>query len=94
MVAYLMTTIGAWKYLVFDSPRRRVIDFIFPAVGAVVVCYILYRQVYPKPTYPYSLYPYLVVGWLVVGLAIVSLTPGMSRRVGERLTSELAEPAA
>ncbi|MBS1861420.1 MAG: APC family permease [Actinobacteria bacterium] len=91
LVAYLLTTVGAWKYLVFDAPRRRIFDFAFPVVAMIVICYILYRQVYPAPEYPYSLYPYLVLGWLAVGLAFVTLTPGLSRRIGDRLSLELAE---
>jgi amino acid transporter len=80
MIAYLMTTVGAWKHLVFDVPRRRILDFAFPIVAAVVVCYILYRQVHPTPEYPYSLYPYLVAGWLVAGLAVVTLKPQLSTK--------------
>jgi amino acid transporter len=96
LVAYLMTTIGAWKYLQFDSPRRRVIDgtrlmdFLFPIIGVIVVCYILYRQLHPTPPHPYNLFPYMVAGWLIAGLAFVCLMPGMARKIGQRLASELA----
>jgi uncharacterized membrane protein len=90
LVAYLVTTFGAWKMLLVDSVTRRPIDFVFPLIGVVVVCYVLYRQVYPAPDYPYSLYPYLVGAWLVMGLGVVSLTPGLARRIGERLSLEAA----
>jgi amino acid transporter len=90
LVAYLVTTFGAWKMLLVDSVTRRPIDFVFPLIGVVVVCYVLYRQVYPAPDYPYSLYPYLVGAWLVMGLGVVSLTPGLAQRIGERLSLEAA----
>jgi amino acid transporter len=94
LVAYLMATIGAIKFLFFDgkvqTPRWQI---VIPALGAVFVGYTLVKNVVGE-SFPYNRFPIVVGIYLVIGLAIVLLTPGIAGRVRNGLLSSGGDPLA
>jgi hypothetical protein len=94
LVAYLMATIGAIKFLFFDgkvqTPRWQI---VIPALGAVFVGYTLVKNVFGEP-FPYSRFPIVVGVYLVIGLMIVLATPGIAARVRNGLLSSGGDPLA
>jgi amino acid transporter len=88
MVAYIATNLGAIKHLFLDALRRPIWQLVFPVVGIAFLCFTIYKNVHGAVA-PYDRFPWYVLVWLVVGALIVLAAPGVARRVGERLTSEL-----
>jgi amino acid transporter len=98
LVAYLLSTIGAIRFLFFGK-RRRVPawELVIPVAAVAFLLYTLYKNVYPVPDHPYNLFPYLVGAWLAVSVVVVVAVPGFARRIGERLGEQEGlreEPAA
>ncbi len=81
LVAYLMATLGAIKFLFFDgkvpTPKWQI---IIPALGAVFVGYTLVKNIVGEP-FPYNRFPIVVGIYLLLGLATVVATPGLAGRV-------------
>jgi amino acid transporter len=88
MVAYIATNLGAIRHLFFGAVRRPIWQIVFPVVGIAFLCFTIYKNVHGAVA-PYSHFPWYVLAWLVVAAVIVMAAPGVARRVGERLTSEL-----
>ncbi len=94
LVAYLMATFGAIKYLFFDRKVQTPMwQIIIPAAGAVFVGYTLVKNIINEP-FPYNRFPIVVGIYLLVGLAIVVLTPGLAGRVRHGLLSTGGDPTA
>jgi amino acid transporter len=95
LVAYVLSTVGATKFLFF-GPRALVskAEIVIPILALAFLFYTLYKNVYPVPDAPYNRFPYLVAGWLLIALLTVLLVPDLARRMGERLRREdgLADP--
>lgn len=89
LVAYGLVNISAVWFLALRD-RRQMWLLVFPVVAIVFVGYTLYNQVHPVPPSPYNVFPWVTLGWLVLGIAIVAVSPKMARRIGARLTAELA----
>ncbi len=86
LVAYLLSTIGAIRFLFFGG--RRVVpqrEIVIPIAAIGFLVYTLYKNVYPVPSWPYNLFPYVVLGWLAISVAFVILVPGFARRIGDSL---------
>jgi amino acid transporter len=85
--AYLVTVIGATRYL-FLSGRRLVPawEIVIPLAAIVVLGYTLWRNVWPYPEEGAAQWfvPVSVI-WLLVGVTIVLARPAASRRAGELL---------
>jgi amino acid transporter len=81
LVAYLMATFGAIKFLFFDgkvqTPKWQI---VIPMLGAVFVGYTLVKNIINEP-FPYNRFPIVVGIFLLIGLALVVLTPGLAGRV-------------
>ncbi len=89
MVAYFMSLIGAGRFLFLGTVRRApAVEALIPLAGMALIAYVLYRNVWPVPDAPYNTFPYVVGAWAAVGLAIVAFTPGLAKRIGERLTTD------
>ena len=88
LVMYVVTNLGALRYLFFGE--RRLVSFaeiVFPVGGIGFAVYTLYKNLWPVPAYPFDVFPYIVAGWLAVGLAIAIFVPGFSSRVDRELRS-------
>jgi amino acid transporter len=88
MIAYIATNLGGIRHLFFGAAKRPVWQIVFPVVGIAFLCFTIYKNVHGAVA-PYSHFPWYVLAWLAVGALVVMAAPGVARRVGERLTSEL-----
>jgi len=71
LVMYIVTNLGALRYLFLGGRRRvRLWEIVFPLGGIGFAVYTLYKNVWPVPPYPFDIFPYLVAGWLAIGAAI------------------------
>jgi amino acid transporter len=89
LVCYVLSTLGAARYLFFSSVKRvRRWELVIPVAAVAFLLYTLYHNVYPVPDSPYNLFPYFVAIW--VGLAAIATfaVPGFARRIGVRLREE------
>ena len=88
LVMYIVTNVGALRYLFFGGRRRvRLWEIVFPLGGIGFAVYTLYKNVWPVPPYPFDIFPYIVAGWLAIGLAAAFLVPGFASRVERELHS-------
>jgi hypothetical protein len=89
LVCYVLSTLGAARYLFFGPVRRvRRWELVIPVAAVAFLLYTLYHNVYPVPDSPYNLFPYFVAIW--VGLAAIATfaVPGFAHRIGVRLREE------
>jgi len=98
LVMYVMTNIGALRYLFLGGEQRaQPWEIVFPLGGIGFALYTLYKNLWPVPAYPFNIFPYIVAAWLAIGLAAVWLAPGLAGRVARGLVdsdSEVAPEAA
>ena len=88
LVMYVVTNLGALRYLFLGGERRVPLwEIVFPLGGIGFAVYTLYKNLWPVPAYPFDVFPYVVAGWLAVGLAIAFLVPGFAGRVDRELHS-------
>jgi amino acid transporter len=66
LVAYIMTNLSAFKFLIL-ARRRPAWEAIFPVAGTTFLGYVLWKQVYPVPAYPYKLFPYVDLVFVAIG---------------------------
>jgi amino acid transporter len=84
LVAYMVTNLGAMKFLWVDGRRAPLWQIPVPLIGMAFLGYTIYKQVSGQ-SFPYDHFPYVVLGWLVLGLVVVFAAPGLARRLGEGL---------
>jgi amino acid transporter len=86
LVMYVVTNLGALRYLFLGGERRVPLwEIVFPLGGIGFAVYTLYKNLWPVPDYPFNVFPYVVAGWLAVGLGVATLVPGFVERVGPEL---------
>jgi amino acid transporter len=86
LVMYIVTNVGAFRYLFLSKPPRAPLwEIVVPVFGIGFAGYTLYKNVWPVPPYPFNLFPYIVAGWLAVGLAAALLVHGFRERVERQL---------
>jgi amino acid transporter len=98
LVAYLMVTLGAIRFLFFNGKRLAPLrELVIPLAGVVVVVYVLYRSVFPIPSGPAEYFPIVAGAWILIGIVAVLANPKLARMVGDRLSHDegiMAEPNA
>ena len=91
LVAYVMATIGAIRYLFLDGERRAPAwQIVIPVLGGAFVCYTLYRNVFIGQEGSLHNTPYIEVAYLVIGLLVVCVAPGLAGRVKAGLAAGMA----
>jgi amino acid transporter len=86
LVMYIVTNVGALRYLFLGRPRRTPLwEIVVPIGGIGFAVYTLYKNVWPVPPYPFNIFPYIVAGWLAIGLAAAFLVHGFGKRVESEL---------
>lgn len=84
LVAYLLATVGAIRFLFFGgNTRTPKWQIIIPILAAAFVIYTLYRNVVGVDS-PYGWFPPIVAVWLIIGIAI-SFRQGLVDRVRANL---------
>jgi amino acid transporter len=90
LVAYVLATAGAIRFLFFDGPAKAPAwQVIIPTLGGAFVVYTIYKNVVHVES-PYSYFGWLVLIWLVIGTAIVAFAPGLAGRVRAGLATSSA----
>jgi amino acid transporter len=84
LVAYMVTNIGAMKFLWVDGKRAPYWQIPIPLIGMAFLGYTIYKQVSGQ-AFPYNHFPFVVGAWLVVGLVVVFAAPGLAKRLGAGL---------
>jgi len=86
LVMYVVTNVGALRYLFLSGERRAPLwEVVCPIGGIAFAVYTLYKNLWPVPPYPFNVFPYIVAGWLVVGAAATLLVPGLADRIEAQL---------
>ena len=88
LFAYLMTNIGAISHLFVRARRRPLWQLAIPLLAIAFIVFTIYKNVHGALA-PYSHFPWFVLAWLAVGGLVVALAPGVAKRIGTALTSEL-----
>ena len=89
LVCYVLSTLGAMRFLFFSGVRRvRQWEIVIPIAAILFLAYTLYHNVYPVPAWPYNLFPYIVAAWVLAAVIAVYAIPGFAVRIGERLQEE------
>jgi amino acid transporter len=98
LVCYVLSTLGAARYLFFGGVKRvRQWEIVIPIAALAFLLYTLYHNIWPVPAHPYNLFPYIVGAWIALSLVAVLAIPGFARRMGNRLREEdglTVEPGA
>jgi amino acid transporter len=97
LVAYLMLTVGAIKFLFFSGRARVPMwEIVIPAAAVIVLGYVVFRNVWPIPPsdQPAFWYSAATVVWLLIALVFVYAMPGLAGRVGDRLRGDEGLAAA
>lgn len=87
LVAYIVTNVGAIRYLFVAARRAPLYEIVIPLLGIGFLGYTIYKNVVGV-SFPYNRFPIVVGVWLIVGLVIVVATPGLARRIGTSLARE------
>jgi amino acid transporter len=86
LVMYVLTNLGALRYLFLGTIRRaRLYEIIFPVVGIGFAVYTIDKNVWPVPPSPFDVFPYIVAAWLALGAAAATLVPGLAGRIDREL---------
>jgi amino acid transporter len=93
LVAYLMATVGAIKFLFLGRERRAPAwQIVIPLAAIAFVGYTLYKNLFNLDA-PYDRFPIIVGAWLLIGLAVVLFVPGIAERVRRGLAESGAHPS-
>jgi amino acid transporter len=86
LVMYVVTNVGALRYLFLGRPRRAPMwEIVLPLGGIAFAVYTLYKNLWPVPPHPFNIFPYIVAGWLALGLGVALFVPGFGERIGQEL---------
>lgn len=89
LVCYVISTLGAMRYLFFSRVKRvRQWEIVIPIAAVLFLGYTLYHNVYPVPAHPYNLFPYIVAAWVLVAVVAGYAVPGFARTIGDRLRED------
>jgi amino acid transporter len=85
LVAYILATVGAAKFLFLEREKRAPAwQIVIPVLAIITLGYTIYKN-WAGTEAPYSYFPYFVIVWLAVGLVVVLAVPGLAGRVRDRL---------
>lgn len=64
-------------------------ELVIPTLGIAYLCFVFYKQSVGQVP-PFDKLPYIAGAWCLIGLVVAVAAPGLARRIGSRLTEELA----
>jgi len=79
LVAYIVTNLGAAKFLVLDR-RENPLQLTIIGIAIAALVYVEYKNI-KGTAYPYDRFPYVVLAWLVLGALITVAFPKLVRRM-------------
>lgn len=86
LVAYVLATVGAARFLFFSkrtaTPKWQI---VIPIFALVLVIYTIYKNAVGLDS-PYSWFPYIVAVWILIGLAI-SFRRGVTANIAANLAA-------
>ncbi len=90
LVAYLLATVGAIKFLFFSGKKRtKQWEIIIPIAGIALLLYTLYKNVIPFPTSGAArAFPIVAALWLLVGVVGIVSRPALAAKIGAQLTAD------
>jgi amino acid transporter len=89
LVVYAVAAAGVIVFTLRGKGNIAKWETIIPALAVVYLVYVFYKQSVGQPD-PFNRLPYIAGVWCLIGLAIVVVAPGLARRIGDRLSAELA----
>jgi amino acid transporter len=90
LVAYVLATVGAIRFLFFDGPPKAPRwQVIVPTLGGAFVVYTIYKNVVGLAS-PYSYFGWICLVWLTIGAALIAFVPGLAGRVRAGLATSSA----
>jgi len=93
LVAYVMATIGAIRFLFFGGAAKVPMwQIAIPVLGGAFVCYTIVRNVFIGQVGTFARLPYIEAVYLVIGLVVVLVAPGLARRVRTGLAAAGTAP--
>jgi hypothetical protein len=84
LVAYIVTNVGAIRFLFVAARRVPLWQIVVPAIAIAFLGYTIYKNIEGTSS-PYNRFPYVVAAWLVVGIAITLAFPALTRSIGASL---------
>jgi len=82
LVAYVLATVGAIRFLFFSGEAKVPWwQIAIPVLGGAFVCYTIFRNVFINQVGAYSRFPYVEGIYLLIGLLVVYVAPGLAGRV-------------
>jgi amino acid transporter len=87
LVAYIVTNLGAMRFLFWGARRAPLWEIVFPIIGIAFLVYTLDKNIFGV-AFPYSRFWIVVAVWLALGGAIVGLAPGLAERIGVSLARD------
>lgn len=91
LVAYVMATIGAIRYLFLDGERKAPAwQIVIPILGGAFGRHTIYRNVFIGQVGSLHNTPYIEVAYPVIGLTVVCVSPGLAGRVKAGLAAGMA----
>jgi amino acid transporter len=88
LVAYIVTNVGAIRFLFIAARRAPLWQIVIPVIGIVFLGYTIWKNI-DGAAFPYNRFPIVVGVWLVIGFLITVVFPALTRRIGESLASTL-----
>jgi amino acid transporter len=90
LIAYILATVGAIKLLWFSGPAKSPQwQMIFPILALIVLLATIYYNVDFDAARAFRWTYYTAGIWVLAGVVLVVALPGLSRRVGERLSADM-----
>lgn len=87
LVAYMLATLGALRYLFLVGERKAPIwEMVIPIAGVAVLTYTLYKNTFGVE-FPYDRFPIVVLIWLLVAIVIVTLVPKVRVRLARSFSA-------
>lgn len=98
LVSYVVTNLALIRWTRRIGEFRLMRHGILPAVGAAIMCYPLYRSVFPLQDGIYGALPFVYLGWIALGTVLLfharRRRPEMVERIGSALAAAEADEVA
>ncbi|MHB8395001.1 MAG: APC family permease [Candidatus Dormibacteria bacterium] len=88
LIGYFIAAIAAVAY--FRNSQPKLLHITLPIVGAIVVLYALWSNIYPAPVFPYNVIAFVAAGWMIIGIALIALDRKLRADLGAASLFQIA----